>query len=53
MVQQRQPEWGQDELGVNHMRILTMVLRGAFSQTGIGLARGIPPAMGAGKLMIE
>jgi putative ABC transport system permease protein len=28
-----------------------MVLRGAFSQIGIGLALGIPVAIGAGKLM--
>ena len=28
-----------------------MVLRGAFSQIGIGLALGIPAAIGAGKLM--
>ena len=28
-----------------------MVLRGAFSQVGIGLAQGIPAAIGAGKLM--
>jgi ABC-type antimicrobial peptide transport system permease subunit len=27
------------------------VLRGAFSQVGIGLALGIPAAIGAGKLM--
>lgn len=28
-----------------------MVLRGAFSQVGIGLALGIPAAIGAGRLM--
>jgi ABC-type antimicrobial peptide transport system permease subunit len=28
-----------------------MVLRGAFSQIGIGLAIGIPAAIGAGRLM--
>jgi ABC-type antimicrobial peptide transport system permease subunit len=28
-----------------------MVLRGSFSQIGIGLALGIPAAIGAGKLM--
>ena len=30
-----------------------MVLRGAFSQVGIGLALGIPAAIGAGKLMSD
>lgn len=30
---------------------MNMVLRGAFSQIGIGLAIGIPAAIGAGKLM--
>ena len=30
-----------------------MVLRGAFSQVGIGLAIGIPAAIGAGKLMTD
>ena len=30
-----------------------MVLRGAFSQVGIGLALGIPAAIGAGKLMTD
>ena len=30
---------------------MKMVLRGAFSQIGIGLALGIPSAIGAGKLM--
>ena len=33
------------------MRVLEMVLRGAFSQIGIGMALGIPAAIGAGKLM--
>jgi ABC-type lipoprotein release transport system permease subunit len=28
-----------------------MVLRGAFSQVGVGLALGIPAAIGAGRLM--
>ena len=32
---------------------MKMVLRGAFSQIGIGLALGIPAAIGAGKLMNE
>jgi hypothetical protein len=30
-----------------------MVLRGAFSQVAIGLAIGIPAAIGAGKLMTQ
>jgi len=30
-----------------------MVLNGAFSQIGIGLALGIPAAVGAGKLMTD
>jgi ABC-type antimicrobial peptide transport system permease subunit len=30
---------------------MKMVLRGAFSQIGIGLAFGIPAAVGAGQLM--
>ena len=33
------------------MRVLKMVLRSAFSQIGIGMAIGIPAAIGAGKLM--
>jgi len=28
-----------------------MVLRGAFSQVGVGLALGVPAAIGAGRLM--
>ena len=35
------------------MRVLKMVLRGAFSQIGIGMALGIPAAIGAGKLMTD
>ena len=33
------------------MRVIKMVMRGAFSQIGIGLALGIPAAIGAGRLM--
>jgi ABC-type lipoprotein release transport system permease subunit len=33
--------------------MVRMVLRGAFSQIGIGLALGIPAAIGAGKLMSD
>ena len=51
-VQQRTGEIGvRMALGADRMRILKMVLRGAFSQIGIGMAIGIPAAIGAGKLM--
>jgi predicted permease len=38
-------------LGADRRRVIGMVLRGAFWQVGIGLALGIPAAIGAGKLM--
>jgi ABC-type antimicrobial peptide transport system permease subunit len=38
-------------LGANHGGVVRMVLRGAFSQVGMGLALGIPAAIGAGRLM--
>jgi predicted permease len=51
-VQQRTSEIGlRMALGADRMRVVGMVLRGAFSQIGIGLALGIPAAIGAGKLM--
>jgi putative ABC transport system permease protein len=51
-VQQRTGEIGvRMALGADRMRILKMVLGGAFSQIGIGMAIGIPAAIGAGKLM--
>jgi putative ABC transport system permease protein len=51
-VQQRTGEIGlRMALGADRRRIINMVLRGAFSQVGIGLALGIPAAVGAGKLM--
>jgi len=51
-VQQRTSEIGvRMALGADRMRVITMVLRGAFSQIGIGLAIGIPAAIGAGMLM--
>jgi putative ABC transport system permease protein len=51
-VQQRTSEIGvRMALGADRMRIVKMVLRAAFSQIGIGLALGIPAAIGAGKLM--
>jgi putative ABC transport system permease protein len=51
-VQQRTSEIGvRMALGADRKRVTKMVLRGAFSQIGIGLALGIPIAIGAGKLM--
>ena len=38
-------------LGADRSRVIGMVLGGAFWQVGIGLAIGIPAAIGAGKLM--
>ena len=38
-------------LGADRGDVVKMVLHGAFSQIGIGLALGIPAAIGAGKLM--
>jgi predicted permease len=38
-------------LGADRKRVIGMVLGGAFWQVGIGLALGIPAAIGAGKLM--
>jgi predicted permease len=38
-------------LGANPGRVIGMVLGGAFRQVAIGLALGIPAAIGAGKLM--
>ena len=53
-VQQRTAEIGvRMALGADRKRIIGMVLRGAFSQIGIGLALGIPAAIGAGKLMTD
>jgi len=53
-VQQRTGEIGvRMALGADRMRVLKMVLRGAFSQIGIGMAIGIPAAIGAGKLMSD
>ena len=51
-VEQRTSEIGvRMALGADRMRIVKMVLRGAFSQIGIGLAVGIPAAIAAGRLM--
>jgi predicted permease len=38
-------------LGADRKRIVGMVLFGALSQAGVGLAVGLPAAIGAGKLM--
>lgn len=52
MVEQRTSEIGvRMALGANRAKITTMVLSGAFVQIGIGLAIGIPAAIGAGRLM--
>ena len=54
MVEQRTSEIGvRMALGADRGRVVAMVLRGAFSQVGIGLAIGIPAAIGAGKLMSD
>jgi putative ABC transport system permease protein len=51
-VQQRTSEIGvRMALGADRGGVVRMVLRGAFSQIGIGLALGIPAAIGAGILM--
>ena len=51
-VEQRTTEIGvRMALGADRRQVIKMVLRGAFSQIGIGLALGIPAAIGAGKLM--
>jgi predicted permease len=53
-VEQRTSEIGlRMALGADRGQVVKMVLRGAFSQIGIGLALGIPAAIGAGKLMSD
>jgi predicted permease len=53
-VEQRTSEIGlRMALGANRWQVVRMVLRGAFSQIGIGLALGIPAAIGAGKLISD
>jgi putative ABC transport system permease protein len=52
MVERRTSEIGlRMTLGADRGQVTKMVLRGAFLQIGIGLAIGIPAAIGAGKLM--
>ena len=54
MVEQRTAEIGiRMALGADRGSVVKMVLRGAFSQIGIGLGLGIPAAIGAGKLMSD
>jgi predicted permease len=51
-VEQRTSEIGvRMALGADRGSVIVMVLRGAFRQVGIGLALGIPAAIGAGYLI--
>jgi predicted permease len=53
-VEQRTSEIGiRMALGADRSKVLSMVLRAAFSQIGIGLAIGIPAAIGAGRLITK
>jgi putative ABC transport system permease protein len=53
-VEQRTSEIGlRMALGADRTRVVKMVLHGAFLQVGIGLALGVPAAIGAGKLMTD
>jgi predicted permease len=52
MVERRTGEIGvRMALGADRGRVVAMVLGGAFRQVGVGLALGVPAAIGAGKLM--
>jgi putative ABC transport system permease protein len=54
MVERRTGEIGvRMALGANRGRVIGLVLGRAFWQVGIGLAIGIPAAIGAGKLMSD
>lgn len=51
-VEQRTSEIGvRMALGAERSSVVAMVLRGAFGQVGIGLALGVPAAIGAGQLI--
>jgi putative ABC transport system permease protein len=51
-VEQRTSEIGvRMAMGADRGNVMKMVLRAAFSQIGIGLALGVPAAIGAGQLM--
>jgi len=53
-VEQRTGEIGvRMALGADRAQVVRMVLRGAFLQVGIGLALGIPAAIGAGYLIAQ
>ena len=53
-VEQRTGEIGvRMALGANRGHVLRMILGNAFTQVGIGLALGVPAAVGAGKLMTD
>jgi putative ABC transport system permease protein len=53
-VEQRTTEIGvRMALGADRRGVVRMVLRGAFSQVGVGLALGIPLAIGAGRLISD
>ncbi|WP_246153301.1 ABC transporter permease [Terriglobus albidus] len=54
MVEQRTSEIGvRMALGANRGDVVRMVLHNAFLQIAVGLALGIPAAIGAGKLMTD
>ena len=51
-VEQRTGEIGiRMALGADRSTVLTMILRAAFIQVGVGLALGVPAAIGAGRLI--
>jgi putative ABC transport system permease protein len=53
-VEQRTSEIGvRMALGADRKQVVAMVLRGAFFQTGVGFAVGIPAAIGSGKLIAD